>query len=250
MYWCPTQPSRPSRRSARNLRKLADMAHPEGPGEIVEMPMFPLGTALFPTQPLPLHVFEPRYRQMTVDLLEGDGRFGVVWIERGSEVGGHDQRSNYGTVAQVMQCQPLPDGRFRLFAVGVERLRVVEWLPDDPYPRARVELVADTDQSARADELAVRYGEAKQVLRRALALATELGISQVPLTAEFTDDPPLGSYQLSALAPLSPPDRHRLLGAPGPLERLDALIDQLTTSIVLFETELALAGSDPDDRPD
>ena len=94
------------------------------PSPEVELPMFPLGTVLFPTQLLPLHVFEPRYRQMTQDLLAGDGRFGVVLIERGNEVGGGDTRSGFGCVAQLVQAQQTPDGRYALMAIGVERLRV------------------------------------------------------------------------------------------------------------------------------
>ena len=71
----------------------------------IEIPMFPLGIVLFPTQLLPLHVFEPRYRAMTRDLLAGDGRFGVVLIERGNEVGGGDTRSDFGCVAQLVQAR-------------------------------------------------------------------------------------------------------------------------------------------------
>ena len=61
------------------------------------LPMFPLSAVLFPHASMPLHVFEPRYRQMLRDCLAGDGRFGIVLIERGSEVGGGDQRSLLGT---------------------------------------------------------------------------------------------------------------------------------------------------------
>ncbi|HEX4162859.1 MAG TPA: LON peptidase substrate-binding domain-containing protein, partial [Acidimicrobiales bacterium] len=57
------------------------------------LPMFPLSAVLFPQATMPLHVFEPRYRQLMHDCLEGDPRFGVVLIERGSEVGGGDQRA-------------------------------------------------------------------------------------------------------------------------------------------------------------
>src|SRR5258706_11763431 len=105
--------------------------------------MFPLGTVLYPHVLIPLRIFEARYREMTRDLLAGDGRFGVVLIERGSEVGGGDTRSDFGCVAQLVQAQQAPDGRFALMAIGVERLRVHEWLPDDPYPRAVVQLIED-----------------------------------------------------------------------------------------------------------
>ncbi|MEY2464632.1 MAG: ATP-dependent Lon protease, partial [Acidimicrobiaceae bacterium] len=66
-----------------------------------ELPMFPLGTVLFPSVFLPLHVFEPRYREMTRHCLDTQREFGVVLIERGSEVGGDDVRTQVGTVARI-----------------------------------------------------------------------------------------------------------------------------------------------------
>ena len=61
------------------------------------LPMLPLSAVLFPHTAMPLHVFEPRYRELMRDCLEGDRRFGVVLIERGSEVGGGDTRARLGT---------------------------------------------------------------------------------------------------------------------------------------------------------
>src|SRR5690348_16816172 len=98
-----------------------------------EAPMFPLGTVLFPHSVLPLHVFEPRYRAMMRDVLAADQEFGVVLIERGSEVGGGDTRFSTATLAHVVSATELPDGRYALTAVGVSRVRVEQWLPDDPY---------------------------------------------------------------------------------------------------------------------
>ena len=100
------------------------------------LPMFPLGTVLLPGAPLPLQVFEPRYRELTRDCLAGVPEFGVVLIERGSEVGGGDVRTNVGTVARIVASQGFPDGRAYLVTVGTRRIRVTEWLEDAPYPRA------------------------------------------------------------------------------------------------------------------
>ena len=103
------------------------------------MAMFPLGTVLLPSAVLPLHVFEPRYRQLVRDCLDRDGEFGVVLIERGNEVGGGDNRTSVGTVARLVEAVPFGDGRWALAAVGTRRIRVRRWLEDDPYPRAEVE---------------------------------------------------------------------------------------------------------------
>src|SRR5829696_5584015 len=100
--------------------------------------MFPLGTVLLPGAYLPLHVFEPRYRALVRDCLEGDGEFGVALIERGQEVGGGDSRFDVACVARIVEAGEMPDGRWALGTVGVRRARVEAWLPDDPYPRAEV----------------------------------------------------------------------------------------------------------------
>ncbi|MGH9021739.1 MAG: LON peptidase substrate-binding domain-containing protein, partial [Acidimicrobiia bacterium] len=100
----------------------------------MRIPMFPLGTVLVPFAHLPLHVFEPRYLALARDCLAGDQEFGVVLIERGSEVGGGDVRFSIGTVARITQASLLPDGRFLLDTVGTRRVRVDAWLGDDPYP--------------------------------------------------------------------------------------------------------------------
>lgn len=197
------------------------------------LPMFPLGTVLLPGEPLPLHVFEPRYRALVRHLLDeaAAGRppeFGVVLIERGSEVGGADQRSAVGTVARVLEVGELPDGRYVLATVGVRRIRMLSWLPDDPYPMAEVEEWPDADAApgmaehpsgVSADTIASLRGRA----RRAAALAVELGdIASLP-DGTLDDDPSLASFQLVAMAPVTSLDRQQLLAAPSTAARLAGL---------------------------
>jgi uncharacterized protein len=184
------------------------------------MAMFPLGTVLFPSGLLPLHVFEPRYRAMVEDCLAGDEQFGVVLIERGSEVGGGDTRFDVGTVARIAEVNRLPDGRYALLARGTGRLRVREWLPDDPYPRADVEVVEEQpggpdDEDARA--------RVQQQLRRVLALASELGAAVPPGEVRLPDDPVAAAFAAAAVAPLGPLDAQELLAVDDPAARLDAL---------------------------
>src|SRR5215469_12872648 len=132
--------------------------------------MFPLQSVLLPTAYLPLHVFEPRYRTMTAECLAADRLFGVVLIERGREVGGGDVRVNYGATAVIEEAAELPDGRFSLVCKGEHRLEVLEWLPDDPYPQARVEIF-DAPEAASDDDLKL----AESAVRRAWGLLSELG---------------------------------------------------------------------------
>ena len=197
--------------------------------------MFPLGTVLLPGGVLPLHVFEPRYRQMVVDCLEADGtpEFGQALITHGSEAGGGDERAMVGTVAQLLQIEALEGGRYALVAVGTRRLRVNAWLPDDPYPLADVDEFPDVDPDP--DGLAVQVAASHARVRAALALAAELGDVHVDLAeTEIADDPLVATYHLSALAPVGPADRFRLLEAAGPMERLevlDAVLDDVEAGL-------------------
>jgi Lon protease-like protein len=182
--------------------------------------MFPLGTVLFPGALLPLHVFEPRYRQLVKDCLAGEPEFGVVLIDRGHEVGGGDVRRPVGAVARILEVGELPDGRYLVQSAGVRRLRVRTWLDDAPYPRAEVEDWPDEDAALVTTE---RVTEVANRARRVRALASELHDGAGPLEIDIADDPLLASYHLCAVAPVGPDDRYRLLASPGPAERLDRL---------------------------
>jgi Lon protease-like protein len=190
--------------------------------------MFPLGTVLFPHMGLPLHVFESRYRALMRDCLAGNGEFGVVLIERGTEVGGGDTRFRIGTVALIAEAAELPDGRWVLLATGTRPIRVTAWLPDDPYPVALVEDLADppmTEDDMEHLELASR------AVRRALALHTELAEhSGVPATVTLDDRPEIAAWQLCAIAPLGPVDHQRLLETPDVQSRLRVLADLATAA--------------------
>jgi uncharacterized protein len=208
-------------------------------------PMFPLGTVLVPGMLLPLHVFEPRYRRMLDDCLAGDRSFGVVLIERGSEVGGGDVRTGVGTLARILQAEETPDGRWALVAVGVQRIRIASWLPDDPYPRAEVEDWPDEPGSPGAGTDASTddaRGDVAVLLRRAAALANELGMTAAPLDLVLEDDPVVAGYQAITAAPLGPADRQSLLAAPTLADRWTLLATLLTDQIELLEAHLAHGG--------
>jgi Lon protease-like protein len=109
------------------------------------MAMFPLQSALLPDEDLPMQIFEPRYTALIRDCMrDDDPRFGVVLISHGREVGGGDVRCDVGTVARITDCVDLAgSGRFVLRCRTGERIRVCDWLPDDPYPRAIVQAWPD-----------------------------------------------------------------------------------------------------------
>jgi hypothetical protein len=187
--------------------------------------MFPLSAVLFPHASMPLHVFEPRYRDLMRDCLAGDARFGIVLIARGSEVGGDDERSTLGTRGIITQAAELPDGRWVLEIEGEAVIAVEEWLPDDPYP---VALVRDASAEPSPGDAIPLVGPAGQRVRRARALLAEQG-GAPPLPPELAldggGDADLASWQLCAVAPLSAYDAQRLLAADGAPERLRLLAE-------------------------
>ena len=127
-------------------------------GELI--PLFPLGTPLFPGVVLPLQIFEPRYRRLMQDLLAlpeaGDRRFfGVVAIRQGWEVeqvAPAEALYDIGCTARVQAVRPQPDGGFRVVTVGGERFRLHDLVvgDDPPYLQAEVEWLVEEEQAEEA----------------------------------------------------------------------------------------------------
>jgi Lon protease-like protein len=191
------------------------------------LPVFPLGNAVLPTQVLPLHVFEDRYRVL-METLTGVGssaEMGVVLIERGSEVGGGDVRVGTGTVTHLIESERLPDGRWVAIFAGSHRFRVVRWLDDDPYPQAMVEEEADEDWLPEHGPL---LEAAEASVRRALEMAAELGEAVGPPAFTVSEQPAVAAWELCSRAPLGALDRQKLLEAPDRTKRL-VLLDELAS---------------------
>jgi Lon protease-like protein len=188
------------------------------------LPLFPLQTVLLPSAVLPLHLFEPRYRQLAVDLLTEhvpDRRFGIVAIRNSvvREVETLDHVYAIGCTALLGESKRLPDGRFDIVTTGESRFRLlsidrtrapylvgtVEWQPDERLPSAAEEAVARLSASARAAHR--RYCES--------AWDRETWESPEPGT-----DPAQLAYQLAADCLLPLADRQRLLEERHPLRRL------------------------------
>jgi Lon protease-like protein len=181
---------------------------------------------LLPFAHLPLHIFESRYRALVKDVLAGDGEFGVVLIERGQEVGGGDARFGVGTVARIVQSAELPDGRWLVDAVGTERFRVTEWLPEDPYPQALVEPVEDEpDDTGPEAEQGRRAVE--RLLRQVLALQVELGFPAPSAVRSLDADPAVAAFEAALLSPIGPMDAQKVLEATGTVARLTLLESML-----------------------
>ncbi|MFP5415513.1 MAG: LON peptidase substrate-binding domain-containing protein [Actinomycetes bacterium] len=196
-----------------------------------ELAIFPLGSVLFPAMPLPLRVFEPRYVAMLSSVLAGAEReFGVVLIERGSEVGGGDVRFGVGTVARIISVDESA-GLIVLLATGGPRFEVVRWLQDDPFPRAQVrELAAlELDESTPS-----QLASAEAVVRAAIAKASEFVEPTWPAGVELSAELPQRIWQVAGIAPLNSLDQYALLRSRTVSELLGRLVEDTRAAEFLF----------------
>lgn len=195
--------------------------------------MFPLGAVALPGATFPLHVFEDRYRQMVRDVQAGDGRFGIVLIERGSEVGGGDVRTAVGTRMRISEAQEFEDGRWAILAVGEDRIRVNTWLPDDPYPMALVEPIKEED--GPSDEA---LALAESSVRQAHQLAVQLGYDVPSLDDFLVEAPTTRLWQLAIVTPCPDADKQTFLQADNAERRADAIAAAALDAAELFRLQL------------
>lgn len=193
--------------------------------------MFPLGSALMPGEALPLRIFEPRYRDMLSDCIDsGDLRFGVVLIERGSEVGGGDVRTDVGTIAEIVEHRRSVGGTWALLCGGVERIRIDEWLDDAPYPRAAVSVWPDPPLSLDVwDPWLMEMEAASKHLIGVIEEVAELTDRGIPIPAvpNARLQPTEYTYATASLMPITQADRHRALCAPDPISRAKILVEAM-----------------------
>ena len=181
------------------------------------VPLFPLNTVLFPGLPLPLHIFEERYKLMIATCLVADSEFGVALIQSGVEVGGPADPHAVGTIARILDVERMPDGRMNLVTVGTERFRLLEVVERDPYLVGRVTRLPAPPESVDPELAADVRGRFLAYLR---ALRPDLG-EEMP--SKLAEEPEALSYQLAAALPIVPDRRQALLAMDSTAERLRAL---------------------------
>jgi Lon protease-like protein len=204
--------------------------------------MFPLEVAMLPGEELPLRIFEPRYSALVQHCLAAeDPAFGVVLIAAGREVGGGDTRSDVGVLAHITECADFGDGRYRLKSVMGQRIRVLEWHPDDPYPQAAIELWPDEPGEAVGVE-AIRDVEDRMMAlfeRIAAARGAQVDPRDIVLGADASGDAAMWLYALASRVPMGQADRYAVLAAPSVAARLTALRDAVDTVTAMVEFQLS-----------
>jgi Lon protease-like protein len=211
--------------------------------EPTERPMFPLESALLPDEDLPLRIFEPRYGALVRRCLDNDEPFGVVLISAGREVGGGDSRCDVGILSRITEHADLGEGRYVLRCRTGERIRVCEWLPDDPYPRATVTVWPD--EPGEPVERARLVGLEDRVLalfeRIAEARGARLPDRDVLLGRGLgdTDDAGRRLFALASRVPIGTADRYAVLSAPSAADRLAALSEAVDAVTDMVEFQLS-----------
>lgn len=202
------------------------------------LPLFPLGTVLFPGALIPLHVFEERYRQMVRDLLaEPDDQraFGVLAIRQGREVGSAGVQALHpvGCVARLRRVEPYDDGRFDIVGTGVQRFRLVGVDESLPYLQGEVELLEDP-LGDPAEDLVLAV--------RSLLARYRASLGAGPDTDDRTTDPTVLSYAVGADTVLDLAEKQRLLEMPSVADRLGLAARLLRRETALFGLLPSLPG--------
>jgi uncharacterized protein len=217
------------------------MANPDDFGTIA---MFPLQSAFLPDEDLPMQIFEPRYAEMVRDCIrDDDPRFGVVLISQGREVGGGEVRCDVGTVARITECVEIAGAdRFMLRCRTGERIKVCEWLPDDPYPRAVVQAWPDepgepvtADQCEQLEDRVMALFERIATVRDFQLPEREVLIGPGAAIVE----PGERLYALASHVPIGPADRYSVLAAPTAADRLAALSEAVDSVAAVIEFQLS-----------
>lgn len=222
----------------------------------MRLPLFALHAVLFPHLPLPIHVFEERYRALAIDVLaQGspfDGRFVVSLISQGREVGGVAETHDVGTIAEIRNAERLPDGRWLILAVGVRRARIIRVDRRGSYAVADVEPL-DELAGEGADRL---VGTVQQALdaylatvKRFVARAASGGerpneapevtatLDEVLKPIRLPDDPAAASYAVAGVLQVELVRKQELLEAADAATRLRAELDLLRREVRLLDHE-------------
>jgi Lon protease-like protein len=214
--------------------------------EPIALAMFPLQSALLPNEDLPLRIFEPRYSALVRDCVGNGDPFGVVLISRGREVGGGDSRCDVGVLARIAEYADLGSGRYVLQCRTGERIRVDEWLPDDPYPRASVRVWPDEPGDPATPVTEAQFLDVEDRVmalfeRIAAARGAQLPSRDVLLGIGRADAGDAGErlYALASRIPIGAADRYAVLSASSAADRLAALREAVDSVTEMVEFQLS-----------
>jgi Lon protease-like protein len=201
---------------------------------VSELPIFPLALVLFPGVPLPLHIFEPRYRQMLNDVRAGNSLFGVSYFDASTSEKDVPPAGQVGCVAEITETQPMPDGRANILTVGIIRYRIEEYVErDDPYLLARVSYFEDDEEDRNVLSESAR-DVAETFTRIARAVRT-INDERANLPDISDTDPQRLSFLVAAAMEVDTDVKQDLLELRSTAERLQRLREMLERAVSNYE---------------
>ena len=195
-----------------------------------ELPIFPLpSVVLFPHVCLPLHIFEPRYREMVGDALRGDRLIGMILLKAGweSDYEGRPPVYEMGCAGLVSHSEPLDDGRYNIVLHGLEKFRVKSERRDRSYRIASIETIVEDPSPVQPRVL----GPVRQRLETLVAHFVERSRAEVRIPSAISDHELVNG--LAQYLPLEPVEKQALLERDGLLDRAGALIELLEMKAIL-----------------
>jgi Lon protease-like protein len=199
-----------------------------------EIPLFPLAVVLFPGVPLPLHIFEPRYRKMLSDIQAGNGLFGVSYFDASVSERNSPPVGSIGCVAKVTESHTFPDGRSNILTVGIIRYYIDEYVEtDEPYLVIRVSCFSDDEEdSASLRDSSREVGETFARIARAVRTINDER-TNLPNISET--DPEQLSFLVTAAVEVEAEVKQELLELRSTSERLRRLRDILVRAVSSYE---------------
>ena len=175
-----------------------------------ELPLFPLPLVLFPGVPLPLHVFEERYRRLLADVRASNNLFGLPYFDGPVTGESRPAAGHVGCAAEVVEAQPLEDGRSNILTVGVLRYRLASYADsNEPYLVGRVEFFEDEDEDKEL--LARRSARVSELFGRIARSVRALNDDRSPVPELPGDDPERLSFLVAAAVEMENDDKQALL---------------------------------------
>lgn len=201
---------------------------------ITELPLFPLPVVLFPGVPLPLHIFEPRYRQMLEDISLTNNLFGLTYFDSTTSQRDLPAAGQIGCVAEVTETQSLPDGRSNILTIGVVRYRIESYVErGDPYFVARVKFFEDDEEDAGL--LSESAGEVSSVFTRIAKAVRTINDERANLPDISETDPQRLSFLVAAAMEIEVDVKQELLELRSTSIRLQRLRQMLTSAVAGYE---------------
>lgn len=201
---------------------------------INELPVFPLPVVLFPGVPLPLHIFEPRYRQMLTDIGDGNKLFGVSYFDSTTATNDVPPAGHVGCVAEVTQTQVFPDGRSNILTLGVVRYRIESYVErGDPYLVAKLSYFEDEEED-EATLVGLTKEVAEAFTRIAQAVRT-INDERTTLPDISNTEPQRLSFLVAAAMEIEAEVKQEMLEMRSTFARLERLRAMLSVAVKGYE---------------